>query len=150
VGWWLDHRYVSRQLKYCYDQLLVTEQEFTESQKQVEDGQRAASAAASEIQRLKRQSAINAERPLPTPRPFVKQMSFLSFPLMLLIGLLIVGRSELGVKGIATCVILFAALIALLMAFGLPPVLIATAAAVFDIVLIFVIFGADLPLRPKK
>jgi hypothetical protein len=36
------------------------------------------------------------------------------------------------------------------MAFGLPPVLMASAAAVFDIVLIFVIFGADIPIRPKR
>jgi len=36
------------------------------------------------------------------------------------------------------------------MAFGLPPVLTATAAAIFDIVLILIIFGVDIPLRPKK
>jgi len=66
----------------------------------------------------------------------------MAFALLLLVALLIVGRSELGVKGIAICIILFTALIGLLMVFGLPPVLMATAAAIFDIVLIFIIFVA--------
>jgi hypothetical protein len=74
----------------------------------------------------------------------------MAFALLLLVVLLIAGRSELGVKGIAICIILFTALIGLLMAFGLPPVLMATAAAIFDIALIFIIFGADIPLRPKN
>jgi len=72
VGWWLDHRYVCRQLKYCYDQLLETEEELAAAQKEVEDGHRAAFAADREIQRLHRESAINAERPLPTPGPFIR------------------------------------------------------------------------------
>lgn len=74
----------------------------------------------------------------------------MAFALLLLVALLIVGRSELGFKGIAICVLLFAILIGVLTASGLPPVLLATGAAIFDIGLILYILGADIPIRPKQ
>lgn len=73
----------------------------------------------------------------------------MAFALLLFVALLIVGRAELGIKGIAICIALFSGTAAIIFISGAPPVLMAVAAAVVDIGLIFYIFGVDIPIRPK-
>jgi len=74
----------------------------------------------------------------------------MAFALLLFVALLVVGRSELGVKGIAVSVAAFAAVVAVILVSGGQPVLMAVAAAIFDIGLIFYMFRADIPIRPKR
>ena len=72
----------------------------------------------------------------------------MAFALLLLPVLLIVGRSELGIKGIAVCVALFLGLAIVVKAFSLPFVVMAAGAAIIDIGIVLLIWG-DIPLRPK-
>ena len=74
----------------------------------------------------------------------------MAIALLLFVVLLIIGRSELGIKGIAICSGLLLGLLIAIAAFGLPPALLSTGTALFDIGLILFIFGADIPLRPKS
>jgi hypothetical protein len=70
--------------------------------------------------------------------------------LLLFVALIVVGRSELGIKGIALCIALALVLMVAVEVSGLPPVLLATGAALCDIGLILFIFGGDIPIRPKR
>jgi hypothetical protein len=74
----------------------------------------------------------------------------MAIALLLFVALLIVGRLELGIKGIAISIAMLLALVIAIEAFGLPPALFSTGTALFDIGLILFIFGADIPLRPKS
>jgi hypothetical protein len=70
----------------------------------------------------------------------------MAFALALFPALLFVGRSDLGVKGIA--IALFLGLLVVVIASGLPFVVMAAGAAILDIGIILFIWG-DIPLRPK-
>jgi hypothetical protein len=72
----------------------------------------------------------------------------MAFALLLLPVLLIVCRSDLGIKGIAFCIALFLGLIIVVVISGLPPVVLAAGAAVLDIGIIIFVWG-DIPLRPR-
>ena len=74
----------------------------------------------------------------------------MAFVLLLFVALLLVGSSELGVKGFAICIALLLGLIVVVAVSGAQPILVAAGAALLDIVMILYIFGGDIPLRPKK
>jgi hypothetical protein len=76
AGWWVDHRYAAKQLNFCIEALDQTAEELeevkTESEKYI-------AALRSDLDRTERarrsaetRAAINAERPLPTPGPFIR------------------------------------------------------------------------------
>jgi len=60
--------------------------------------------------------------------------------------LLILGRNELGVKGIAIFVAVWAAAYVVFVLLGLQPALYVTALAIIDIVLVLVVFKGDVRL----
>ena len=74
----------------------------------------------------------------------------MAIALLLFFALLIVGRSELGIRGIAICISLASVVIAVILLAGLSLILLGVAAAILDIGLIFYIFGGDIPIRPQK
>jgi hypothetical protein len=74
----------------------------------------------------------------------------MAFALLLFAVLLVVGRSELGIKGIAICIASLLGLIIVVAASGSPAVLVASGAALLDIGMIIFIFGTGIPLRPKR
>ncbi len=73
----------------------------------------------------------------------------MAFALVLFVILLIVGRSELGISGIAICIALFVVLITAVAVSGSQPIFIAAGTALLDIGMILFIFGGDIPIRPK-
>ena len=61
--------------------------------------------------------------------------------------LIVLGWDELGLKGVLSCVAVWAALVVAVMYLGLPPVLFVVAQVLLDIVLILVILGRDVRIR---
>ncbi len=68
-------------------------------------------------------------------------------PLIVFWVLMILGRSELGWKGIAFCVILWLGLLLAFYYFGVSPYVFIGVQAMLDVILIIVIFKGDIPIR---
>ncbi len=56
LGWWLDHRYVSQQLQYCYEQLLVTEDQLEQARRDTQAKVNALQSLESEASAAKREA----------------------------------------------------------------------------------------------
>ena len=68
---------------------------------------------------------------------------------LLFFVLLFVGRSDLQIRGIALCLAIWLALIAIGAITGAWMALVGAGTAILDIGLVIFIFRGDIPLRPK-
>lgn len=68
-------------------------------------------------------------------------------PMIVFWVLMVLGRSELGWKGVTFCVSLWLGLLLVLSYFGISPYVFIGVQALLDITLIIVIFGGDITIR---
>jgi hypothetical protein len=71
----------------------------------------------------------------------------LSLPFIAFWILIIIGRSELGFKGVIFCILLWFGLLVGFFTLGISPYWFITAQALFDAILVVVIFGGDIRIR---
>lgn len=71
----------------------------------------------------------------------------MALPFLVFWGIVLIGREELGFKGLAFCVLLWAGLLAACQLIGLSPYTFVFLQALFGIVLILVVFGHDIRIR---
>lgn len=71
----------------------------------------------------------------------------MALPFLVFWVIVFVGREGLGFKGFAFCVLLWAGLLAACMFLGFSPYTFVFLQALFDIVLILVVFGHDIRIR---
>jgi hypothetical protein len=71
----------------------------------------------------------------------------MAMPFLVFWVVVFIGREELGSKGFIFCVLLWAALLGACLVLGLSPFTFVFLQALFDIVLILVIFGHDIQIR---
>ena len=73
---WYDHRYQTRQLNFCIEALHQVEQELdqtsADSEHEISKLRQSLGDADRAVFRAQTEAAINAERPLPTPGPFIQ------------------------------------------------------------------------------
>jgi len=68
-------------------------------------------------------------------------------PFILFWAILYVAREELGVKGIGACVVIWAGLLAGCLFLSISPYFFAGLQALFDAILIIIVFGGDIWIR---
>lgn len=71
----------------------------------------------------------------------------MAVPFLMFWVILFIGREELGFRGVAFCVLLWAALLAACVFLGMSPYTFVALQSLFDIILILVIFGHDIQIR---
>ena len=71
----------------------------------------------------------------------------MGIPFLVFWILILLGRSDLGIKGVLSCIAIWVALLAGFMYFEISPYYFVVPQAVLDIVLILSIFGGDIRLR---
>jgi hypothetical protein len=74
-------------------------------------------------------------------------IQFLLIPFLVFWVLIFLGREELGIRGGLIAVAIWAVLLIGFIAFRISPYFFVAAQAVFDAVLILVIFGGDIKIR---
>jgi hypothetical protein len=71
----------------------------------------------------------------------------MALPLLFFVVLLWLGRDELGVKGIFTCLLICIGLVSGCALLSISPYVLIALLALFDVILVLVVFGHDIRIR---